>query len=211
MKNFFKENKTAILIGIVSSLIVTVLIKLLGIAATIMPSAGESIISSVVNSIYRMAADQSSVAISGNVFLIVISSLLGISISTFTLPFIYYLIKRNAVNSDKNKENSQMQTEITAKKGKSVKNHKTKKMISYSISGTFFSIIIFCICFFYIYYPTKLWHSFQIDFTQISPYISDAEEEKVLSQWTLMKSKEDYFVIEEYIREVKEENSLNQQ
>ena len=219
MKNWIIKYKNEILVGVICSIVVAIIMKAGTILALFLPQAGNTLWGSFVDYIYYRAAIQSSVSLFGNTFLDILAILFAL--------FIFFLIKtfrtiskvetvekvikvvKTHDSEDKNIEElreAQKELEKLEKKEKRKPSTKVTKVLA----------IILLLCGIYlfvwnatcVYYPVKLWHDYQLDITQISPYITDQEEKKLNSQWVSMKGKADYDAIYQVINQTKEEYGL---
>ena len=86
---------------------------------------------------------------------------------------------------------------------KSIKALKIRIIYLLSCCVLFFIYGLTCI-----YYPTKLYHCYQIDIIYISPYISEQDIKILNSRWVSMNGKADYEAIYAKINQVKKENNL---
>jgi hypothetical protein len=59
-----------------------------------------------------------------------------------------------------------------------------------------------------VYASTELNASFQQRYNAIRPYLSESEEEALISSWALMKNESDYILINEKLELIAEENGI---
>ena len=212
MKHFLKDNKIEILIGVISSLIVSMILKGLGFIASTAPAAGKTLISAFVDSIYRDAAEQSAVALLENLFLFLMGTLLGAFIAV-TLSLVIAARKttsrKHVSRGRKNVKENSADGNGNVPKTKEETISRLRKRINYtSVASIILVIILYAMCYYCFFYPAKLFHKFEVDIIRVAPYISSDEEELLRSQWTLMQSKDDYLVIDSTIQEIYNQNGL---
>ena len=224
MKDWVKSHKNEIFVGIVVFFItslVTTIGKWLVFSG---PTVGGSILSKMRDLIFVIAAGQN-----GHKFLEYLFNSLLILFLAFiailllsTTSFIRKkdseekLLKQLNDLKSCNKEeleNKKEEIELLHKKIEknmkkrdkrpSAKELKVKARIAFVLA-----VLYIILMFMYLYLPVSLWNNFDIYATQIAPYVDEQEIKMIRSQWTRMRSYDDYKEIEEYINKIIEENHL---
>lgn len=219
MKNWIIKYKNEILVGVICSIIVAVIMKAGTILALFLPRAGNTLWGSFVDYIYYRAAIQSSVSLLGNIFpeilAVLFASFIVFLIKTFrtiskveTVDKVLKAVEKHD-SEDKNIEELQeAKKELEKLEKKEKRRPSTKATKVLAIILLLWGIYFFVWNATCVYYPVKLWHDYQIDITQISPYITEQKEKMLNSQWVSMKSKADYDVIYQVINQTKEDCGL---
>ncbi len=219
MKEWIFKHRNEIFVGIICSITVTIVVKAGAILALIIPRAGQSLWGAFVDYIFHEAAIQSSVSLLGNIYTITISMLCA-ALCGFLSGFLRGIVdveKYKKVNTFlKTSKNCGVKTEEVIEAEKKLEKLGNKLNSVKSIKALKIRIIylLFCCILFFlygltcIYYPTKLYHCYQIDIIYISPYISEQDIKILNSRWVSMKGKADYEAIYAKINQVKKENNL---
>lgn len=228
MKDWLIKHKNEIIVGVICSIIVTILLKASAILTLFISSASPSILGVLVDCIFRVAANQRVISLSLIILSFDIFSFLGIVCS--------YILKEKRHISDVETNNEMIRLGClthyaTIEKGLITDSSKPqeltdaeyklqlltkRKQQKLSVKGLkvliiFFSfgVIIITLSYLtYISYPISLFHDYQIDIIQISPYISEQDVKILNSRWVSMDGKADYDVIYEKINQIKKENNL---
>lgn len=217
MNQWVKKYKNEILVGIITSIIVTFIFKAGDIILAFAPNTGEKVIVALQSRLYKYAANQSSVSLLGNLFHIFIFLLLYVSmiliVKSIMLTREYDLTKsiKEAMENE-NKVEPEKKALLKKKYEKkqlreSRKNPvKTLKLLIVPVIVS--TVLMIASLYTYVFMPVKLWHDFQIDIIQITPYCDLKTVNELQSKWVCMKSKEDYDAIKNVITVIQEENNL---
>lgn len=219
MKKWCAKHKSEIVVSVVSSLVVAFLLEAGKIVALFAPTAGHSVWNAVVDSVYKTAADQSSVSLTGNSFLMIISCSFGL-LSGFLCSVFRTVYERETADKfkilvDQAKKNEKQldPNNLIVKRFDRIKIHRearntTKSVKAMGVLMWIFGVFILSCSVIWFFFPLKLWHNFQLDLVQVAPYISDHEIKELNSEWVSMKGKSDYELICDTILKIKTDNGL---
>lgn len=215
---FLKKYKKDIFIGVIVSIITAAVLKFADWILDITPSAGHSIMASLTNIIYSIAATQ------GDNFILTIflsaflGVLIGISISTIKSGI---FVLRKTLQIEKIKEGQNVEksekflTKGTLGKNTDTKEADIKKTIregkKVGIITIFFAVFILTVYLFvsvFILRPVNIRDKFDRDIIMIYPYVEESAIYELKSEWVCMRSKDDYNKIYAYIYQIKLEYSL---
>lgn len=221
MLNSIKKYKRDIIIGIVASIVASLIIGIGNWCISAVPKMGSSIIETLINIKYTLAANQTKNSLS----IILLSCVMGCFAGTVFALFhsaVHTLIETlklkkvlNTIPDEvKDKLNSSSTTQEISKKDKKEKEsvdeliQRSKHTSLQSILGCI--ILIVSMVFFAetIIAPASIRDMFEIDIEMIYPYVEEKDIFQLKSDWVLMKSKDDYIAIYEYVDRIKEENAL---
>ena len=209
-KDSWNNNKKEIIVGLITSAI-------WGIGITIVKSApqmGKTFLGTIINVIYSCASKISLNSII-NYILLMISGLL-------TAVAFIPLLDRYLNKKFKTREN-RIKQEINNIKEEKNNDNKQKKIIDYLdsekdamdkrlIRGGKLLLITFILCLlivvFTVIIPLDLLDSFEYNIKMIKPYTDTKTVMMLESDWTRMKSKDDYDKIYDTINKIKDENNL---
>lgn len=221
MKELYQKYKKEIGIGVIVSLITTLILKFGDWMVAIVPSVGASIFETLMNITYSLAATNTDVAI----FRMFVFAGLGIFIG-IAVPIICDSIKTyKASIVVENRFMNIPPERCVEEKGEAALG---PKIISKSIKplditeltnnrkrlgrSTFLSIaMLLLICFITIVFlgiPMRLRDNFDQDIVKITPYVEENVITQLKSDWVCMRSKSDYDAICEIISDVEERYSL---
>ena len=191
MKDFLQKHTSGIIVAIVSTMIFLYLLQpMLEYVGNIVIQAGSLLSSTYVDEIYTQIAFLE-IQDSAFTLLAITFGVLG-GITTMMAVFIWFPPKKKNDNisdsSNNTKENLQKKilvTALLASVSLSVIIHVSKDL-----------------------YQLKVITSFKQHFRILSPYISEQQEEKLLSEWSLMKSSGDYDLIIKKMHNIADENNI---
>lgn len=191
IKYWIYENKNSLYVGIVGSLIWQIILFIIDIV----PNIGSNIFETIENLLYSFAATMSIDRMISILFSFVMGCIFGIG----TCKIFYFIV--NKINSIKNKIFIKHESDKT---GYEEFKHKLNKSLN---TLSLFSVIITIILGFDMFaFSLKI--EFDLDMASIKPYISNEKFDTLISEWTQMKTKEDYNKIYSTIKEVQKENKL---
>ena len=216
-----KKYRREIIVGTITCAIWYVLQQ----AITSAPQTGKSVLATIQNYIYSCAAQTSSNSILLLVFVILLSLWLSFVISPVIVRIINYKqnraikkcemslknLEENIENKGDNNVDNEAEiyriTKELAELKKKTENSERKR----KVSGVILSIIVSA----YLVYitisaiiPIVVLDMFIRDIQMIRPYTDSKTVSMIESDWTRMKSKEDYDDIYSVINSIKKENSL---
>ena len=219
MKEWLNKYKNEIYVGLFCTIIVTFVMKMGEFLANLVPQAGETFFQAFVNFVFRNAAIQSPISFLDFIFsfitLFFFSSLCSYLLGMFRgitdaeqLKKLYAFVKNSKASGQYSDEiiEAEKVLDKIEKRCQRLKSSKLKKaLIIYILSSVFIFFIFYFSC---ISYPIKLFHDYQLDIIQISPFIPEQELKLLNSQWVSMHGKADYDAIYEKINQIKKENNL---
>lgn len=224
MKNFFVKHKSEILIGLLTSILGTILWNFLGVFFSALPDAGNSIVIAWGNAIYESAGSITPYAFSletrfGFVLLFIIIICVNVVYRIKHIKKTNKVIKyarlseteRNLLLiSDEMDESIDIASFQEQDVGKLMKNAQKKRNadIRSLFSDVILNIIALIITLSCILYPALLNNKFVRASTIIHPYITEEQYIQLQSDWCRMKSKDDYDAINEFIIDIQNENQL---
>ena len=196
-KTVWNKHKTEIIIGVIVSVLSTIVIQVI-ISA---PAIGKTLLDTFINYIFSVASFM-------DVFMLVLLLFVVLIAWSVSLMFIRSLERIGDKKKSKEKKNLKNSPEEEL-----AKLDKELEMIEKSLART--RIALFITMLFFIIYlitciliPAVLNKSFHSDIIMIKPY-TDAQSIMILeSNWARMKSKSDYDIIYQAINEVKEKNNI---
>lgn len=223
MREIIKKYKREVCVGIVVSLITTVIWKCGDWLIAIAPAAGTSIFGALTNMLYFLAATYTD----NFVLRLFIFCVLGVLTGTIIQPVkdgikIYKsalaLEKRSKVSST---ETQNDKAEIDMREVKAREKREASSRIPQLIKdgkqvGKSTILLIISVVFTYVFVvfclltPMRLHNEFEQDLLKIAPYIEESEITRLKSDWVYMRSKSEYDAIYTTIDEVKADHSLPQ-
>ena len=221
MLNSMKKYKRDIIIGIVASIVASLVIGIGNWCISAVPQIGSSIIETAVNIKYALAANQTKNSLSIALLSCVMGCFAG-TIFTLFRSAVYTLIETlklkkalNAVADEvKDKLNKSSTTQEISKKDKKEK-ESVDELIQRSKHTSLKSILVCIILMISMVFiaetiiaPADIRDKFDKDIDMIYPYVEEKDIFQLKSDWVLMKSKDDYIAIYEYVDRIKEENAL---
>ena len=189
IRRWINNNKSALIVGLVTSLIWQGFIFFAGF----IPQVGPNILKNIDNLIYFKAATMSSDYMLSQVF----SMILGIFIGGATCSIFIFLFDKADKLFKKIKKQSSNKLDVIPKREHNSLIFPTVCFIMLSI---LFGTNMVC-------YNLKM--RFDLDMTSIKPYILEQEFNKLNSDWTQMKNKDDYKSIYNEIDIIQEQNQLD--
>lgn len=208
LKTWWNEHKREILVGIIVSIITTILWSIITWFIKEAPKMGITILESIRNVFYRSAAIHTESSVSEMIFGALFGSMLGLII-----VLIHYI--NSAKRKIMQKENTVNKKEIQGKSDKKDSDKNSKKLSKIKKSKILLNLgiillvvnLVFTIAFVLI--PTDIYKKFNRDITIISPYVELQEIIKLKSEWVMMDGYDDYQEIYVTINTVKENNNLS--
>lgn len=222
-KDVIKKLSKDILIGIITWVICYILEKIVSSA----PKTGKTILGTIQNQVYSSAAK-----ISSNSLITIILVLFLSTIAAFAIvPFLFSFFGRKKENEIKEKEKKiekiyakieeyekdfpkysqeikNCLKEINKLDKEIEDNSTTQKEKQQSISPIIITITYLVCIFMTEIVPISKLDSFNRDLKMIKPYTDSKTVLMLESDWTRMKSKDDYDKIYETINKIKDENNL---
>lgn len=220
MRDFLKKHKSEIIVGVVVFFITTFLGKIGSWFMSATPKIGSSVLDTIQNTIYTLAATQTS----GSFILVIICVSFGVLFGSIAPPlkesisgFITALrIEKDLKTfSDKDIEelNKYIQTKSDEKPSRppetvndTLKKHKHSGF--QAIILILLMIVFYIVLILFVFMPMTIRDKFDQDITIIYPYVGEQQVLQLKSDWVQMRSKTDYASIYEYIDTAKEENNL---
>ena len=225
MKEWWKKHKNEVYVGIISCFLTSLIFAFIRWIVSSGPMVGGSILSALVNSIYKSAGRSSYFSIINSFYLFVCIFSLGgvvyVAISVFSTVHKTMLAldledKIGSVEQDEKITSEQIEelkrdlkkvTDANVKKEPSLRK-RTKQLRLSAIMTIICFIVSISLTVFYTMVPIYMRNNFDLSLTQIAPYVEEQELLNVKSKWVSMETREDYQEIIEYIDNVKTENGL---
>lgn len=218
----FKKYKREVIVGVVVSLITAVLVEGINRIIDIAPEIGPSIIVTIKNMIYSIAATQSDTFLPTLIICGILGALLGQYIRAifkgFSTLFSSLKLERIVKQSFQGKTDildESIASIIQANLKKDTDTKSINEIIKSGKQAGSFAIVIFILfvasyafvilC---VVTPSNIYSRFQRDVTMIYPYVNEKSVRQLQSDWVCMRSEADYIEIYEYINEIKVANSL---
>lgn len=218
MKNFINKYKSEVIVGIITSLITGIVIKIWDWLVWITPKFGKSIISTINNYTYALAAKQSS----STLIRVMIACLLGglIAVSAITIKrgilavwetrkirLLYKQVKDGDTAAlEKHLKEQKDVNSIEQLMNNDSKN--SKKILGATIFLLLYTVFIYVLVDTTLMRPSLLASSFESDITMIAPYVEEMDILRLKSDWVCMGDETDYIRIYEFIDDVKEKYEL---
>ena len=194
--NIWQKYKKEILIGLFTSLLWFFVEHIINTV----PRIGRNVIETLSNYVYTNAANFSI----NTILTMFVSILVGWALAIAIRPIMQYREIRKL-----EKEVEVLKTDNNANKKKEdnlSKEYKKEKRIDI---GPLIVLIVFVFMLYMnVYKPTLLNSSFDLDIKMIKPYTDNKTVMVLESDWTRMKSKDDYNKIYDTINTIKDENNL---
>ncbi len=228
MKKWFREHKSEIIVGVIVFFITslfTIVGKWLIFA---IPPASSSFLSFLRNLIFIIAAQHNGHKVSEY---FVFGIIICFSILTARIAVKGFRLTNKVSSYEKIEQKLDELTQLSKEDLKKKKEeldsikqqvNKAKKKLAKKehqpttkTTRIMFALIL---CFLIIYIaglfmygmlPVALWNTFDISITQIAPYVEEQQIKVLRSQWTQMRSYEDFKQIDNFILNVKQENGLS--
>ncbi len=212
IKELWKLHRREIFIGIIVSIITTVLWNAVTWFVKETPKVGANIFESIRNVYYHFAAIHTESSASEMVFSLLIGLMFGV-FGGFTPIFARFLKYRSKKEYGDLENKSNENVEITKyEKEKLLKNEEKLKntKLQYRLLTSFIILVIFTfiIVTSFVIIPADIYKKFNRDITMISPYVENHKIIQLKSKWVLMKEYNDYKEIYITIDEIKDKNNL---
>lgn len=219
LKDLYKEHRSQILTGIISSLLTAIIIGIYHWILVTAPTASAGIWGKIVNLYYTTAAQEQENSAS----VMLLSILVGILFGIIVFPLSDALknhqdIKdlQKAVGLLENENTSKTATSKTEElfKKKPLKDEvedlrkMNKKFVISGIAFLLLGLIIVSSLYAFAIAPSTLYNRFRRDIIQIRPYVEETNVIMLKSKWVSMRSKEDYLEIYSSINAIKTEYQL---
>ena len=234
VQDWLKNHRNEIFVSIITALIVASLGKMWRWLTTTGVSVGGSIIVKMRDLVYYEAGRQNYNSLTDPLFVsaativIVICARTWVKIQKEKKTVAYLLKAESALNEvdtiDKETESEKKQNEKLTEAKRALSKAKrmsgaekksennlagTKKKMRLGLWSLGLLIIFYFFYFFIIYIvPAGIWHGFERDITQITPYVEEHEVQRLRSDWVSMRTEDDYKEIYDYISSVKSDNNL---
>ena len=193
MIDYLKQNKGAIIAGLIASIIFLYLLNpLLKFISIILFKFFSIFSKSLVNQIFQQISH-----LETQDYSFFILSIILIPTLSFITIFNIFLCKKIFSKRDKLKEKTTKKVSISLKK---------TALISLTLNIILILLLITVLS--SNFTQLSLISSFKRHFRIIEPYISDQEEEQILSDWSLMKTKDDYDKIYIQIHSIAVNNNI---
>ena len=220
MRDFIKKYKRDIIVGAVGSIIATIVIWVGNWFISTAPKIGSSILETISNIIYTLAATHTN----NYLIIIIIITILSIGLAAVLQYLsdgisVYSKVLRmkktpKTFSNNTDEKNKQIRSDELNKKTHVLPNtidemiRKSKCTVFLTIIVTLLAIILCINVFLFVFKPTTLRDKFDQDITIIYPYVEEQQILQLKSDWALMRSEADYTSIYEYIYTIKKENGL---
>lgn len=228
MKKAIRNKRVRFVKDIIIGVVVTLICNLLMQLFNNFPQVGKTVFSTIQNFVFSSAAQASSNTIIIMIFEMIMGFIFSFTISHLINSFIYYReekkiikyeraikeiesdITKNPENYVENKqrlENVSKEFAVFAEKYKD----KNNKRIKTSIIISFMTIIVFIYTVYIsisLVIPVLLFDRFNRDIRMIKPYADSYTIMVFESDWTRMKTVDDYNALYYKIKMIKEDNSL---
>ncbi|MCR5622062.1 MAG: hypothetical protein K6G18_09425 [Treponema sp.] len=183
------------------SLIVLFVVDIFRKLKNYLPAAGSNLLKYISHTIIRNAATRTGVSLIDFFYVLIILPVL--------LVFIFLLFVSSYNWYKQSKQMKKLDGSDNILYSKTKKEIKDCKKNAISTLVTAF-IGIFCLLeiSFISYFPVALREQFDLKLKRIAPYTTEETIQKLESDWTIMKTNEDYSAIDSVISEIEEENNL---
>lgn len=204
LKKLWTEYRRELIVGIVTTIITSILWNLFSFIINLSPTIGASIIGTFVNTFYCVAAESTNITLLETLFL----AFTGLTFGIITGAMMQ--ARKNNKTKALTMQND-MSTNIIPITGNNIDSPKKIKPNKEKRLFILFWILLIFVAFLLIVFvnlPSQLYKDFNRDLTMISPYVEEHQLKLLQSEWVTMQSKEDYLAIYEVINDVKEANGL---
>ena len=220
MKELYRNHKREDYVGIFVSLLTTAVIKFGDWLIGIMPAVGASIIETIVNFVYSLAATQNDSFLLRLIFSASIGILLGLSLNPIINGIKLYAKVQQFEKKSTTRSTEELEEIFTysSKKGTHKKGdaedpvtqivQKGKKIGTAAISLIITFVILYLFVTLLVIVPVTLHDDFEQDLVKIAPYVEESEVLRLKSDWVCMRSKTEYDEIYRIINDIKEDYSL---
>ena len=220
MKELYEKYKREVLVGVVVSIITAVIIKFGDWIIAVAPTVGTTILETVTNTIYTLAAIHTDsflwtiLTCGGLGFLIgMMSSSIKRGIHLYGAARHLEKITKGLHQKDLDKLTEKVKSEINEKKSEETESlsmiiQKGKQGGKASISLVFTIALLYLFIHFFLITPMNLYNRFTQDMVKIGPYVEETQIIQLKSDWVCMRSKADYDAIYILIDQTRAEYSL---
>lgn len=221
MKELYNKYKTEVWVGVVVSLITTVIIEFGDWLLLTIPEVGVTFVESITNVLYTLAATYTVDMIMNIMLFGAFGFLLG-PVVKLIIDCIVSLKQSLQLEKKSKDVSSEILDEIvenaTTEKvaEQNQPNPKTfaelinkgKKFGKYGIIMIVLVVFLYVFASYFVTMPMSLANRFDKDIVQVAPYVEECEIIKLKSDWVSMRSKADYEEIYDKINAIKEEYKL---
>lgn len=220
MKKWIADHRRELFVGIVVWGITTLMSFVGKWLFETAPTLGNSIIDTLNNIVYTIAATTTDDFFSELIFIEFIGIITGSALYSIlrgisTQRAVNRIEKEIAnISEDGLKEiEEQLNRDLSLPKEVKIKNtiHEGKQLKIPLIVLTLLLIFLYIFSIFFIFYPTTIKGKFKRDITMIYPYVEETTIHELQSKWVCMRSKSDYDNLYLYIDQVQIDNSLPKQ
>ena len=208
VKTMWKKHKVAIITGVVSSIIATIILQCLQNA----PAVGKTLIETINNLIYSIAPQMNELTITVMFIIIVLTSFVTFTISKIIEKWLNRNKKSERAHSEQLLE---AQDDIEGMKRELDKMEKEKSKIEKKLRKLYARLVLLLVFLFvylntFIVFPAMINIKFRKDITIIKPYTDSHTIMLLESNWARTNSKSEYDKIYKIIYEIKEKNNIPQ-
>lgn len=220
MRKWIGDHKREIFVGVVVWGITTLLSFAGKWFLVTAPTIGNSIIDTLNNTVYTVAATTTDDFLSKLIF----AGFIGILTGSAAASIRAGISTQRAVHrmeksiSDKSEEElkeieEQLSRELALPEKVRIKDtiRSGKQLKAPLIILILLIILLYIFSFFFVFYPSSIKGKFKRDITMIYPYVEEATIHKLESNWVCMRSKSDYDDLYLYIDQIQIDNSLPKQ
>ena len=213
MKQFFVKYKRDIIIGVLTSLITSGIIVIIGWLIKSAPTVGSTALDVLIDSIYITAAQQTHSTLVETIFSMAVWFGLAFVIQLLIHVFLHiskvYNLKK-CINSGKETElfSPKAKAELPLDEKVESLYHSATSLRNKAILLMILTLILVAGLYFFYIKPHEIWTEFERDVTMIYPYTNEDEIHRLRSDWVCMRSKNDYVEIYKIIDDIKQVNSL---
>ena len=204
LKKLWSEYRRELIVGIVTTIITSILWNVLTWIIKLSPAVGASFISTLINFFYSVAANSTNLSLTETICMFLMGSLFGIMLGTIMIfqknskPKLIPTLADNIIPM----------SEDAVPKEKNTKKRKRNRLKHLAIFLLIMTILLSLFLFAFVLIPSNLYKAFNRDLTMIAPYAEEHQLKLLQSEWVIMQSKEDYLAIYEVINDIKEANGL---
>lgn len=220
MRKWLYDHKREIFVGIVVWGITTLISFVGKWFLETAPTIGNSIVDTLNNIVYTIAATTSDdflsmLIFSGFIGIMTASTITAIQAGVSTQRAVHRMEKSISDKSEEELKNFEEQLSRGLALPKKVRIKDTirsgKRLRVPLIILILLVIFLYIFSFFFVLYPISIKNKFDRDITMIYPYVEEATIHKLESNWVCMRSKSDYDDLYRYIDQIQIDNSLPKQ
>lgn len=228
MKRVRNNKRIKLLKDIAIAVVVAIIVNLLQQLYNNFPQIGKSLFATIQNYVFSSAANASSNTIIIMIFEMILGFVFSFSISHLVNSFVFYKdykkiqnykntikeIELSISNNPSNNEANKLRLQKVSKELESYSENLKNKGINRRKLNVILSVFAVIIALYVVYItisiviPVFLFDQFNRDLTMIKPYTDSRTIMLIESDWTRMKTADDYNAIYSNINKVKLDNSL---